>query len=130
LTLIKNPSPTSKGCVGMLIKDQFILTAAHCVEGPGANPMVIVGATSVEGPHAEHGGQEVRTEMTFVHPQWTGNVEDGHDLALLKLNRKLNASSPTLVDRKHEGIPSSTRLGSQVFGFMLGSNLETAAFNV
>ena len=32
----------------------------------------------------------------YIHPKWTGDVADGHDVAVLKLNREANLTLPRL----------------------------------
>lgn len=130
-TLILAPDGTSSpSCKGMLIKGRFVLTAAHCVDQLGTNPLVVVGATSIDGPHFGHGQQKLRVESAHPHPYWNGRIQDGFDIALLKLPRHLDVASPTLADVKRWGVTNYTDPNAVVYGFRLGSVLEGVLFDV
>lgn len=46
--------------------------------------------------------QVLRAEEVFVHPRWTGNLEAGYDIALLRLQRRIkDAVYPKLINPAH-----------------------------
>jgi trypsin len=72
-------------CGGALVGRSSVLTAAHCVaDRRPAQLRVLAGRTDLAGP----GGQVARVTVIRVHPEFTGSV-DGHDLAVLTLDRTL-----------------------------------------
>ena len=62
-------------------------------------------------------------EMAFVHPNWTGNVESGFDVALVRLPREIDVPTPVLSN-------PDVHPNSRTFAFNLASNLLVAKFDV
>ncbi|XP_056220632.1 chymotrypsin-like elastase family member 2A [Seriola aureovittata] len=71
-------------CGGTLIDSFFIMTAAHCILSMEASQYrVVVGEYNLY----EYDGSEqfIRVEKITVHPQWTGDLAKGNDIAIMKL---------------------------------------------
>ena len=69
---------------GTLIGSQWVLTAAHTISGP-RNHFLINGAT-------------YDAEQIIIHPDWSGRVYKGNDLALVQLDRPVVDVAPAIID--------------------------------
>ncbi|KAF7669322.1 hypothetical protein LDENG_00203440 [Lucifuga dentata] len=71
-------------CGGSIIESFHILTAAHCVKSTDAHQYrVVVGEHNL---HENDGSEQfISVEKVIVHPGWTGDVQNGNDIAILKL---------------------------------------------
>ncbi|XP_041824687.1 chymotrypsin-like elastase family member 2A [Melanotaenia boesemani] len=71
-------------CGGSIVDSFHIMTAAHCILSMDANQYrVVVGEYNL----FEYDGSEqfIRVETIIVHPDWTGDLAKGNDIALMKL---------------------------------------------
>jgi hypothetical protein len=67
---------------GTLVAAQWVLTAAHVV------------AEMKPGASVSYGSENYEVARIFEHPEWTGQIEQLHDIALLKLRRAVANPKP------------------------------------
>lgn len=110
-------------CTGALVSPDLVLTAAHCLYDP--NTGVRVRAGQIEFQAGLRDGKAVavrRVGSAVQHPQYEhrvrGQAQVGHDLALLRLKRPIDANA-VLPMAKDVRLGSGDMLG--VLSYTLGS---------
>lgn len=103
--IIKNP--TEHFCGGSLIKDNFILTAAHCLYDDSGNPLkaneifVFLNVWQLDNPNSEMERYDV---IQIIKHENYNDFTSNHDIALLRISGKSSLNPITLPAHKDESL--------------------------
>lgn len=106
----------SPACVGIIINERSVLTAAHCGFYPGYRYSIRAGSNS---PYK--GGQVSKVRNFIKHPDYT-KANEGNDVAVLQLESKLSYGknvSPIVLANITDEIPEGSTVRAYGWGTLV-----------
>ena len=88
---------------GTLINSQWVLTAAHVTAG--------VNSSNIGTMTFSIGGQTYYAAKTLSNTGWTGDINNGNDVGLVKLDRSITSITPATL---YTGVAENRQIGTIV----------------
>ena len=95
-TVVALEEPQDWGCTGTLVHKDWVISAAHCVEGLTTATLKI--RFDDDNLNDATGGKVVAVKTIHAKPEWTDPVWD-HDVALIELAQSITDREPTPIAR-------------------------------